>query len=69
MIQEQDNEHFSLMHNKELNCYDLIFKKANYETSAELLAIMSFVHQIGVNNSDDVVRIGAKYMYPAAQAA
>lgn len=59
MIQEQDNQYFSITHNKELNCYDIVFKQANYDTSAELLGIMSFIHQLGVRNPNDVVRIGA----------
>lgn len=59
MIQEQDNQYFSITHNKKLNCYDLVFKQARYDTSAELLGIMSFVHQLGVRNPNETVRIGA----------
>ncbi len=59
-IQEQDNKFFSITHNKELNCFDLVFKQASYDTTSELLGILSFVHQMGVNCPDDKLRIGAR---------
>jgi len=58
-IEPQDNEHFSIIYNKELDCYDMVLKKAKYDTSAELLGILSFVHQMGVN-CDGKLRIGAR---------
>lgn len=57
-ITEQNNEHFSITYNKELDCFDMVLKKPNYDTSAELLGIISFVHQMGVN-CDGKLRIGA----------
>lgn len=58
-IQEQDNKFFSITHNKELDCFDMVMKQAKYDTSAELLGILSFVHQMGVN-CPDKLRIGAQ---------
>lgn len=68
-IQEQDNEFFSITHNKELNCFDLVFKQANYATSSELLGILSFVHQMGVNCPGDKLRIGARLAETSAVIA
>lgn len=59
-IQAQNNKFFSITHNKELDCYDMIMKQAKYDTSSELLGILSFVHQIGINCSADKLRIGAQ---------
>lgn len=58
-IQEQDNQFFSITHNKELDCFDMILKKPKFDTSSELLGILSFVHQMGVN-CPDKLRIGAQ---------
>lgn len=58
-IQEQNNQFFSITHNKELDCFDMILKKPKFDTSGELLGILSFVHQIGINCPDDKLRIGA----------
>ena len=58
-IQEQDNQFFSITHNKELDCFDMILKKSTFNTSGELLGILSFVHQMGVN-CPDKLRIGAQ---------
>ena len=58
-IEAQDNEHFSITYNKELDCFDMVMKKAEYKTSSELLGILSFVHQIGVN-CNGKLRIGAQ---------
>lgn len=60
-IQEQDNQFFSLMHNKEANCYDLILKKEIYEVSAEMLGLVSFIHQLGVLYPEETIRIGAMF--------
>ena len=62
-IQAQDNEHFSITYNKELNCFDMVMKKAEYKTSSELLGILSFVHQMGVN-CEGQLRIGAQIESP-----
>jgi len=62
-IQAQDNEHFSITYNKELDCFDMVMKKAEYKTSSELLGILSFVHQIGVNCEGEL-RIGAQIESP-----
>ena len=59
-ILEQDNEYFQIIHNVELDCFDLILKKPFYNTSADLLGILSFVHQMGVNCPQDKLRIGAR---------
>ena len=59
-IEEQDNEFFSIVHNKELGCFDFVLKQASYEASSQLLGIISFVHQMGVNCPDDKLRIGAR---------
>jgi len=56
---EQENELFKVVENKELKCFDLIFKKATYDTSSELMAIVSWVHQLGVNDKSKI-RIGAE---------
>lgn len=58
-IQEQDNKFFSITHNKELDCFDMLLKQPKFDTSAELLGILSFVHQMGVNCPDQL-RIGAQ---------
>lgn len=58
-IQEQDNKYFSITHNKELDCFDMVLKQPKFDTSSELLGILSFVHQMGVNCSDKL-RIGAQ---------
>jgi hypothetical protein len=58
-IQEQDNEHFRITYNKELNCFDMLMKQVEYKTTSELLGILSFVHQIGVN-CESKLRIGAQ---------
>ena len=52
---EEDNEHFSVTYNEELDCFDMVMKKAEYKTSSELLGILSFVHQISGK-----LRIGAQ---------
>ena len=62
-IQEQDNEHFRITYNKELDCFDMLMKKVEYKTTTELLGILSFIHQIGVN-CDDKLRIGAQIENP-----
>lgn len=59
-IINQENSLYSLQYNKDLDCYDLILKQANYQTSIELLGILSFIHQIGVS-SNKQLRIGAKF--------
>jgi len=59
-ITEQDNDLFKITHNKELDCFDLVFKKAKYDTSSELLGVASFIHQMGVHCSQDKLRIGAQ---------
>lgn len=61
MLQEQDNEWFSLKINAEKQCYDLILKKDNYETSAVMLNLVSFIHQIGVRHPEVNLRIGAMF--------
>ncbi len=58
-IKEQNNDYFQIIHNKELDCFDMVMKKPNYDTSTDLLGILSFVHQMGVNCSD-TLRIGAR---------
>jgi hypothetical protein len=57
-IQEQDNPFFSITHNKELDCYDMILKKSSYETEKELVGILSFVHQTGLYCPESNLRIG-----------
>jgi len=59
-IEEQDNEHFKIILNKEKDCFDLIFKKKSYDTSGELLGLFSWIHQLGVNCPKDKLRIGAE---------
>ena len=58
-ILEQDNDYFSITHNVQLDCFDMVMKKTSYDTSADLLSILSFVHQMGVNCPQDRLRIGA----------
>lgn len=58
-IENQDNKLYSLEYNKDLDCYDLILKQASYQTSPELLGILSFIHQIGMSLKKQL-RIGAK---------
>ena len=58
-IQEQNNQFFSITHNKELDCFDMVLKQPKFDTSSELLGILSFVHQMGVN-CPDKLRIGAQ---------
>ena len=57
-IQEQDNPFFSIKHNKELDCFDMILKKKSYNTEKELVAILSFVHQTGLYCPESTLRIG-----------
>jgi len=59
-ITEQDNKYFSITYNKELDCFDMVFKQASYVTSPDLLGILSFVHGMGVNCPNDELRIGAQ---------
>lgn len=56
---EQDNSLFQIIHNKEKDCYDMIFKKESYNTTADLLGICSWLHQLGVNEPKLKLRIGA----------
>ena len=62
-IQEQDNKHFRITYNKELDCFDMLMKQVEYKTTSELLGILSFVHQIGVN-CESKLRIGAQIENP-----
>ena len=64
-IQEQDNHFFSITHNKELDCFDMVLKQSKYDTSSELLGILSFVHQMGLNCPDNL-RIGAQLVEESA---
>jgi hypothetical protein len=57
-IQEQDNPYFSIKHNKEHDCFDMILKKESYNTEKELVAILSFVHQTGLYCPESSLRIG-----------
>ena len=59
-ILEQDNDYFSITHNVDLDCFDMVLKKPNYDTSDDLLGILSFIHQMGVNCPQDKLRIGAR---------
>lgn len=59
-IEPQDNKYFSIVHNAEKGCYDVIFKQASYDMSGELLGILSFIHQMGVNCPKDKLRFGAQ---------
>jgi len=56
---EQDNELFQITHNKESDCYDLVLKKASYDTTTDLVGMMSYIHQLGVSMPDVKIRIGA----------
>ena len=57
---EQDNDLFQITHNKKEGCYDLVLKKATYDTTTELAGILSWLHQLGVNMPDVKVRVGAR---------
>lgn len=59
-IENQSNEHFDLIKNDKEGCFDLILKKESYETSSDLLSIISWVHQLGKNLPSQKIRIGAK---------
>lgn len=59
-IQESNNALFSLIKNEAESCYDLVFKQPSYITSPELLAITSYIHQLGVNHPKEKLRIGAQ---------
>jgi len=58
-IKPTDNHLFSLTENVDFNCFDLVLKQSSYSTSAELLGLLSFVHQLGATCSDEL-RIGAR---------
>jgi hypothetical protein len=60
MIQEQENELFKVVRNEENDCFDIVLKKPNYQTSTELLGIVSWLHQLGVNEPKTKIRIGAE---------
>ena len=60
MIQEQENELFKVVRNEENDCFDVVLKKPNYQTSTELLGIVSWLHQLGVSYPEIRIRIGAE---------
>lgn len=59
-MKEQNNNLFQVVHIKDLDCYDVILKKESYDTTTELLGILSWLHQVGVNEPDVKLRIGSK---------
>lgn len=58
-MKEQNNNLFQVIRNKDHDCFDVILKKDSYNTSLELLGILSWIHQVGVNEPDVKLRIGS----------
>ena len=57
---EQDNELFKMVYDNKESCYNLILKKASYDTTIELAGLISWIHQVSVNMPEVKVRLGAQ---------